>query len=135
MAEFVGTMNRIESTVSDPEAGAVDYDGVHLQVDAARGRTRGERVLLLVRPETVAVEASGAADGGLEGEVVSHTFLGSVTRMRVLAGPTEWTADVSAERAAALPIGSRVQVRFPGSSAKLLSLAGPASPAAAPDDQ
>ena len=31
----------------------------------------------------------------------------SPLRLRVLAGPAEWTADLSAERAAALPIGAR----------------------------
>ncbi len=135
VAEFVGTMNRVESTVSDPDAGAVDYDGVHLPVDAARGRTRGERVMVLVRPEIVSVEAAGTADGALAGEVVSHTFLGSVTRLRVLAGRSEWTADISGERAAALPVGSHVQVSFPAASAKLLSLeASSASRAATPGD-
>jgi len=53
--------------------------------------------------------------------------------MRVLAGPAEWTADLSAERAAALPIGSRVRLGFPAAGAKLLSLAE-ASPAAVPAD-
>jgi len=122
VAEFVGTMNRIESTVSD--AGRVDYDGSTLAVDAARGRLAGERVLLLVRPETVDVVASGAVENGLTGEVGSQTFLGAVTRLKVLAGPAEWTADLSAERASALPVGSRVSLRFPAASAKLLSLEG-----------
>jgi putative spermidine/putrescine transport system ATP-binding protein len=127
VAEFVGTMNRIESMVADPETGRVDYDGSTLTVDAARGRARGERVLVLVRPETVEVEASASTENGLTGEVVSQTFLGSVTRIRVLAGPTEWTADLSAERAAALPIGARVSLRFPSASAKLLTLEGKAA--------
>jgi putative spermidine/putrescine transport system ATP-binding protein len=122
VAEFVGTMNRVESTVADPETGRVDYEEGSLLVDAARSRSRGERVLVLVRPETVQVEAPGSGENGVVGEVVSQTFLGSVTRLRVLAGSTEWTADLSAERAAALPIGSRVSVRFPAASAKLLSL-------------
>jgi putative spermidine/putrescine transport system ATP-binding protein len=138
VAEFVGTMNRLESTVIDPDGGAVDYAGTELSVEAARGRARGERVLLLVRPETVSVEAAGGEDdGALAGEVVSHTFLGSVTRLRVLAGPSEWTADLSAERAAALPIGARVRLGFPPASAKLLSLGdehATAPLAAAPDD-
>ena len=129
VAEFVGTMNRIESTVADPESGRVEYDRTPLSVDAARGRPRGERVLLLVRPETVELEAvAGSAENGLVGEVVSQTFLGSVTRLRVLAGPTEWTADLSADRAAALPVGARVSVRFPAASAKLLSLEGVSMP-------
>jgi putative spermidine/putrescine transport system ATP-binding protein len=121
VAEFVGTMNRLKTTVADPASGSVDYAGRRIAVDAARGRSAGERVLLLVRPETVEVTAAGGA-GGLEGEVVSQTFLGAVTRLRVLAGPSEWTADVSAERAAALPVGARVSLAFPPASAKLLAL-------------
>jgi putative spermidine/putrescine transport system ATP-binding protein len=122
VAEFVGTMNRVESTVSDPESGRVAYGETSLEVDAARSRSRGERVLVLVRPETVEVSAASPDANGLSGEVVSQTFLGSVTRLRVLAGPAEWTADLSAERAEALPIGSHVSLRFPAASAKLLSL-------------
>jgi putative spermidine/putrescine transport system ATP-binding protein len=121
VAEFVGTMNRIESTVVDAVDGAVEVAGVRLSVGAARGRTPGEHVLLLVRPETVSVEAA-VGDEGVTGEVVSHTFLGSVTRLRVLAGTSEWTADLSGERAAAMPVGARVRVGFPAASAKLLSL-------------
>ena len=75
------------------------------------------------------VTAAGGERNGLVGEVVSHTFLGAVTRLRVLAGVNEWTADLSAERAAALPIGSRVSLRFPAGSAKLLSLESEETPA------
>jgi hypothetical protein len=59
----------------------------------------------------------------LIGEVLSHTFLGAVTRIKVLAGDAEWSADLSVESASVLPVGSRVSVRFPASSAQLLSLA------------
>jgi putative spermidine/putrescine transport system ATP-binding protein len=121
VAEFVGTMNRVEGTVADPDRGEIEVAGASLAVDAARGWPRGERALLLVRPETVDVQA--AVDGeGLAGEVLSHTFLGSVTRLKVQAGPAEWSADLSSERAAALPVGSRVSLRFPAASAQLLSL-------------
>jgi putative spermidine/putrescine transport system ATP-binding protein len=135
VAQFVGTMNRVESTVADPEAGTVFSDGAVLPVEAARGRRAAEHVLLLVRPETVELHAAGAENGGLVGEVLSHTFLGAVTRVRVLAGESEWTADLSGERAAALPVGSRVGIRFPAGSAKLLSLEGAEPLAAVPDDR
>jgi putative spermidine/putrescine transport system ATP-binding protein len=125
VAQFVGTMNRIESSISRDTPGMVESSGVRLQVAAAQGRRPGERVLLLVRPETVELEAAGSQNGGLTGEVVSHTFLGSVTRVRVQAGESEWTADLSGERAAALPVGARVGIRFPADSAKLLTLAEP----------
>jgi putative spermidine/putrescine transport system ATP-binding protein len=123
VAEFIGTMNRLDSTVADD--GAVEYAGTRVVVDAARGRQRGERVLLLVRPETVTVEpaAEGAsASGVLTGNVVSHTFLGSVTRVKVDVGPAEVTADVPTARVDAIPIGQRTTVSFPTDSPRLLTL-------------
>jgi putative spermidine/putrescine transport system ATP-binding protein len=125
VAEFVGTMNRLEATVSNPEVGEVEYDGTRLAVNAVRGRARGERVLVLVRPELLELEPApnGAKDGGLSGEIISQTFLGPVTRLKVTAGDNDLTADVSAARARSLPVGTRVSARFPADSARLLSLA------------
>ena len=121
VAEFVGTMNRLEATVADPQSGEVDYGGVRLAVDAVRGHSAGERVLVLVRPETV--ELGPASNGApLTGEVISHTFLGPVTRLKVTFGEGEMTADVSATRADSYPVGMRVGVGFPSASARLLSL-------------
>jgi putative spermidine/putrescine transport system ATP-binding protein len=124
VAEFVGTMNRLEATVSNPEVGEVEYDGTRLAVDAVRGRARGERVLVLVRPELLELvrAPNGAGDGGLAGEIISQTFLGAVTRLKVTAGENDLTADVSAARALSLPVGTRVSARFPADGARLLSL-------------
>jgi putative spermidine/putrescine transport system ATP-binding protein len=126
VAEFVGTMNRLEATVANPDAGEVDYGGTRLAVNAVRGRPQGERVLVLVRPELVELEPSpnGApADGALAGEIVSQTFLGPVTRLKVASGESDLTVDVSAARARSLPVGTRVVARFPADGARLLSLA------------
>ena len=121
VAEFVGTMNRLEATVADAQAGEVDYGGVRLAVDAVRGRSAGERVLVLVRPETVEL-GPAENDAALSGEVISHTFLGPVTRLKVALDEGEMTADVSASRAESIPVGTRVSVGFPSGSARLLSL-------------
>ena len=59
VAEFIGTMNRLVATVADD--GYVEYAGSRLRVHAAEGLPRGERVLVLVRPETVVLEP--ATDG------------------------------------------------------------------------
>jgi putative spermidine/putrescine transport system ATP-binding protein len=90
-------------------------------VDAVRGRTAGERVLVLVRPETVEL---GPVENGaaLSGEVISQTFLGPVTRLKLAVGEGEMTADVSASRAESFPVGTRVAVGFPSGGARLLSL-------------
>jgi len=119
VAEFVGTMNRVETTVADSSAGTVAFGGGTLVVEDARGLPSGSRVLLLVRPETVELASAGQ---GLSGEVVSQTFLGAVTRVKVHAADNEWSADVSSDRAATVPIGSTVGVTFPSGSARLLAL-------------
>src|SRR6478609_4212596 len=78
VAEFIGTMNRLEGTVVE---GGVEHGGITLQVDAARNRPAGERVLVLVRPETVEVAQANGIGGvnTLVGDVVTQTFLGPVT--------------------------------------------------------
>jgi putative spermidine/putrescine transport system ATP-binding protein len=125
VAEFVGTMNRLEATVVDSERGEVDHGGVRLIVDAARGRRRGERVLVLVRPELLELATSTNGSDGenmLGGEVLTQTFLGPVTRLKVLSPGAELIADVSTARAEALPIGARVVARVPSSGTRLLNL-------------
>jgi putative spermidine/putrescine transport system ATP-binding protein len=123
VAEFIGTMNRLPSTVAAD--GWVEHGGVRLRVDAAAGRAPGERVLLLVRPETMELEpADGAApgEGVLDGTIVTHTFLGAATRIRVDIGDGEITADVPTARSGELTKGTRVHARFPSDSARLIEL-------------
>jgi putative spermidine/putrescine transport system ATP-binding protein len=127
VAEFVGTMNRLEATVLDGDRGEVEHGGIHLTVDAARGRRRGERVLVLVRPELLELSPSANGAGGdnaLSGEVITHTFLGPVTRLKMLGGETELIADVPTARVDSLPIGMRVTARVPPRGPRLLSLDG-----------
>ncbi|HEY3070736.1 MAG TPA: ABC transporter ATP-binding protein [Gaiellaceae bacterium] len=128
VAEFIGTMNRLEATVTDD--GEVDFKGTRLRVDEVRGRRSGERVLVLVRPEALTVERSGNG-AGLGGEVVAHIFLGATTRVKVDSGGQELTADVPSTRVSTLPVGSRVSATFPAESARVLALEErQASPAA-----
>jgi putative spermidine/putrescine transport system ATP-binding protein len=124
VAEFIGTMNRLEATIVDSGNGEIDLAGTRLHIDAARGRPNGERVLLLVRPEAleVAARTNGAGPNAFLGEVLQQTCLGSVTRVKVSADGTTLVTDMSAARAAALPVGSQVVARIPGDDAKLLSL-------------
>jgi putative spermidine/putrescine transport system ATP-binding protein len=123
VAEFIGTMNRLEATVVDPETGTVETGGTMLTVEAARGKPRGARVLVLVRPETVdVVAANGAGANTLTGEVLTHTFLGPVTRLRIAGEWTSLIADMPTARAAALPPGSKVDAALPAAGARLLDL-------------
>src|SRR6266705_4130140 len=45
VAEFIGTMNRLDAHIVD---GGVDHGGTTLRIDEARKRSNGERVLVLV---------------------------------------------------------------------------------------
>ena len=134
VAEFIGTMNRLTATVGDD--GAIDYEGLRLPVEAARGLPRGERVLCLVRPEIVDVVAAdgGTHDGALVGDVVSRIFLGATTRVRVEDGERSLVADLSTSRAAPLTVGSRVAASFAPESARLLALSENEAPVALDPD-
>jgi putative spermidine/putrescine transport system ATP-binding protein len=132
VAEFIGTMNRLEALVVDGATGEVEHAGTRLTVDAARGWTKGERVLVLVRPELLELEPFANAGGGgentLAGEVLTHTFLGSVTRLKILGRGTDLIADVPTARVDSLPIGSPVVARVPGAGTRLLSLSEEPAP-------
>jgi putative spermidine/putrescine transport system ATP-binding protein len=121
VAEFIGTMNRLEATIVGD--GMVDHGGKQLRIDAARERRSGERVLILIRPEALELHAAGngAPTNGntLAGEVVTQTFLGPVTRLKVTGG---LIADMSTARASALPVGSRVIANVPEDGVQLLTL-------------
>ena len=138
VAEFIGTMNRLDAVVLDGATGEVEHSGIRLQVDAARGRRTGERVLVLIRPESLELEAqtNGAGPNSFAGEVLTQTFLGPVTRLKVTGSGTSLIADMSTARAAALPVGAQVVARIPSEGAKLISLPddGPALPVLDPDN-
>ena len=121
VAEFIGTMNRFEGTVVD---GGVEHGGTTLRIEAARGRPHGERVLVLVRPETVEVgPANGGSSGNtLVGDVVTQTFLGPVTRLKILGAGVDVIADVPTQKALALPVGTRVSAALPAEGVRLLEL-------------
>jgi putative spermidine/putrescine transport system ATP-binding protein len=124
VAEFIGTMNRLEGTVLD-EAGSVDHGGTRLTLESARGRKRGEKVLVLVRPEALKLEALDGrtpSENDLAGDVLSHTFLGPVTRLKVVGPAADLIADVSTAHAGALPVGSKVVAHVPPGDTRLLSL-------------
>jgi putative spermidine/putrescine transport system ATP-binding protein len=136
VAEFIGTMNRLEARIVDGGSGACDHAGTRLQIDAARGRENGERVLILIRPESLELHAAGNGATGngntLSAEVISQTFLGPVTRLKMTGG---LIADMSTARASALPAGSNVIAQVPADGVQLLALGDEALPTIDLDDE
>ncbi len=82
--------------------------------------------------------ANNAAGGenSLAGEVLTHTFLGSITRLKIIGPATDLIADVPTARVDTLPIGLRVVARVPAAGTRLLSLGeAPASDGPDPGDR
>ena len=96
-------------------------------------------MLVLVRPELLELEPStngSAGDNTLAGEVVTHTFLGSVTRLKVQGREAELISDVPTARVDSLPVGQPVVAHVPTAGTRLLSLKDePVSVAPDPDDR
>jgi putative spermidine/putrescine transport system ATP-binding protein len=126
VAEFVGTMNRLDATVVDGGRGRVRYAGADVDVDAARGRPSGDRVLVLVRPESMSIDAlrnGEVPEGTLPGRVIAQVFLGSVTRLKVeTSEPLELAVDVPSSIARRFGVGTRIAARFEPESARVLDL-------------
>jgi putative spermidine/putrescine transport system ATP-binding protein len=126
VAEFIGTMNRLESRVAEGAAGAVDINGAIVPVHAVRGRPAGQEVLLLLRPEAITLETLNGKPpepGGIAGEVTAQSFLGAVTRLKIAAeNGSELIANVPSTGAQAFSVAQRVVVRFPPDSARVLDV-------------
>jgi putative spermidine/putrescine transport system ATP-binding protein len=133
VAEFIGTMNRLEAEViDDAHVRAVGHDGLpRLEVEAAKGHVTGERVMVLVRPESIELSSltgdEAAPEGFLSGVVVSHAFLGPISRIKVGRDGRELTADLPSRAALSVGLGDRVAVRFDPQSPRILSLKGGAT--------
>jgi putative spermidine/putrescine transport system ATP-binding protein len=126
VAEFVGTINWVEAEVLDGSAGEVDYRGIRLAVDAVQGRAKGQRVVVVVRPEAIELELQSreqAPRDALAGRVKSHSFLGATTRLKIdLEDRADFIADVPSTRARAFSIGTLVIARFAPDAPRVLNL-------------
>ena len=124
VAQFVGTMNRIEATVPPGGDGVVEVHGVTLRAERAKNWPQGGQVILLIRPESIALssvaDGAGPAPGTLEGRVRGHTFLGSVTRLHVMSASGEILVDIGSVQALSLGVGARVAMSWDPESPRLV---------------
>jgi putative spermidine/putrescine transport system ATP-binding protein len=114
VAEFVGTVNRLEGTVADASTVAVGPDGAKLSVPP-HDWPSGEAVTVLIRPESIAVgspQENGSPGGRPVGHIRTHMFLGAVTRVAVEADLGLLLADVPSEQALALPLDAPVTLEI-----------------------
>ena len=118
VADFVGTNNLVPGRVSERV-------GAELVVDTAVGRLRavasgpvGDRCVLAIRPENVAIgEAAGNGGNVVRGRVSFVAYLGSALRYDIEAGQGQLLkADIRDPwHHEPLPIGREIVVSFPAS--------------------
>jgi len=115
VANFVGLMNGFEGTLRAPDTVVIGAGDRPIRVNEAVGVAVGDKVLVLIRPESVQLEelADGASapEGVIEAKVLMHTFLGSVTRVSLSSDLGGLVADVPSLRALTMPPDTRVAVR------------------------
>jgi putative spermidine/putrescine transport system ATP-binding protein len=119
VAQFVGVTNALTGRI---DGDAVVVDGCRVPLGAAAERAPGSAVRLIVRPEEVSVRAADdentAGDesrtGALTGVVLTHSFLGPVTRVTVRVEGDGQTvrADMPSYQATAYPPGTQVRVEL-----------------------
>src|SRR6186713_1731988 len=81
VANFVGTLNVLEGTVSDAASGKVRVDNQEVSVKGKlNGSRTGDMVSLALRPEAISLGRRVGHDASLSGQIADVHFLGSVIR-------------------------------------------------------
>jgi putative spermidine/putrescine transport system ATP-binding protein len=113
VANFVGTLNTADAEVVDPAGGLLKVGDVQFITsdDGLKGKRKGDKIRISIRPERLGFEAEGRKENVLECTVESITFLGSVVRMQIQIGGTNFNMDTFNRPSLKLPeIGDKVRV-------------------------
>jgi putative spermidine/putrescine transport system ATP-binding protein len=106
VARFVGSMNELPATARAD--GGVDVAGIGHAVPGGAAASAGAAVVLLVRPEDVAISALNGDGTSLRGTVVSHVFAGPSTLVNVRVDTIDTLVTANVPGAAPYDAGDRV---------------------------
>ena len=122
VANFVGTLNVLEGTVSDAAAGKVRINAEEIAMKGRlNGSKTGDKMSLALRPEAISLGRRPGNDARLSGEIADVNFLGSVIRVRVGVGSDVVSLDTFNSPATPPPsVGEKTEISF--SSKDLLVL-------------
>jgi putative spermidine/putrescine transport system ATP-binding protein len=126
-ATFVGTSNQFSGVVESAEKGLCQANGYTLHVAPLSSSFAGKRVLLVVRPEEITLQAGeGEMQGNgtgnhIPGMIELRTFLGPFTRFHVrIDDKTLLTADIPSQQARGYDVEQRVLLTFLPSACQVL---------------
>lgn len=111
-ANFVGSLNTAKAEVSDPAKGWVTVDGVKfITATDIKSRKQGDAIRISIRPERFSFAEIQKKDNVLDCTIENITFLGSVVRIQVKIGNSNFNMDTFNNPFLELPkIGSKEQV-------------------------
>ena len=114
VANFVGTLNVLEGTVTDASAGKVKVGaGEVLLKGKLNGSKAGDTLSLALRPEAISLGRQPGRDATLGGEISEVSFLGSVIRVRVGLGKDAVSLDTFNSPASPPPrVGEKAEISF-----------------------
>ncbi|MBN8654218.1 MAG: TOBE domain-containing protein, partial [Anaerolineae bacterium] len=112
VANFVGSLNTVKAEVSDPAKGLVTVNGVQfITASDIKSRKKGDAIRISVRPERFSFAEIQKKDNVLDCTIENITFLGSVVRIQVKIGNSNFNMDTFNNPFLELPkIGSKDQV-------------------------
>lgn len=112
VANFVGSLNTVKAEVSDPAKGLVTVNGVQfITASDIKSRKMGDAIRISVRPERFSFAEIQKKDNVLDCTIENITFLGSVVRIQVKIGNSNFNMDTFNNPFLELPkIGSKDQV-------------------------
>jgi len=127
VASFIGKMNQLAGVVEGAREGRVRWGEHRLAIPpaATAGLADGQAVLVMVRPEAIAVAPVGAegppGENRLPATVELVTFLGPVTRLSLQTGGRQVLADVTTGDRGRFQRGMPVQLAFPAAACRLVA--------------
>jgi putative spermidine/putrescine transport system ATP-binding protein len=114
VANFVGTLNVLQGTVSDVSAGKVRVGSGELVLkDRLNGAKAGENLTLALRPEAISLGQQPGREASLGGRIAEVNFLGSVIRVKVGLGSDAVSLDTFNNPASPPPVvGDNAEISF-----------------------
>jgi putative spermidine/putrescine transport system ATP-binding protein len=114
VANFVGTLNVLEGTVSDASSGKVVINSEEVSLKGKlNGSKAGDLLSLALRPEAIALGRHPGHDSTLKGHIADVHFLGSVIRVRVGLGQSIVSLDTFNNSSTPPPrIGDKAEISF-----------------------
>jgi len=112
VANFVGSLNSATAEVKDPSLGLLNMDGVQFtSASKMDGLKQGDKVRIAIRPERFSFTSEVRKANIVDCYIENITFLGSVVRVHIRIGNSEFTMDTFNYPSLELPkIGATDQV-------------------------